>query len=64
MQAALERRLLVREKSNGSKLTNYRVLEIREHIKSRIPQSKIAAKFGICQMTVSLINQGKIWNHI
>lgn len=53
------------EQSPASKLTEEQVIEIRGLIeKGVLGQRTIAKRFGICQMTVSLIGRRKIWSHI
>jgi predicted XRE-type DNA-binding protein len=49
------------KKNSQCKLKESQVLEIRELLRQKIPQTKIASLFGIHQMTVSDINTGRIW---
>jgi hypothetical protein len=49
------------ENNPSSKLTNKEVEKIRDLLKSKIPQQKIAAMFGISQAMVSFIKLGKKW---
>ena len=48
-------------RAGGAKLTDEAVRQIR---RERGTQRAIAARFGVCQMTVSLIKQGKLWRHV
>jgi hypothetical protein len=45
----------------GAKLAESQVIEIRSQKQSC---AKLAAKFGVCPMTISLIKRNKIWTHI
>jgi hypothetical protein len=47
----------------GAKLNPDLVRSIRKDLGSA-PQHAIGDKYGVSQMTVSLINQGKIWKHV
>lgn len=45
-----------------SKLTKVQVDEIRELLKEgKIPQYKIAVKFGVSKQLITLIKHGRIW---
>lgn len=54
------------ERNPANRLTDQRVLEIIAVLAQPEPppQHRIAAMFGVSQMTVSLIRQGKVWSHI
>lgn len=52
------------EQQGQSKLTQDSVLEIRDLLKSGIPQWKIAEKYHVHQMTISKINTGRLWRHV
>jgi len=47
--------------SPNHKLTQSKVDLIRNLSSAGLSQAKIAKKFGICQMSVSLIVRGKLW---
>ena len=48
--------------SRFAKLDQTRANQIRAmYAQSGLPQWKVARMFGVCQMTVSLIVQGKLW---
>lgn len=50
-------------KNSHAKLTDASVLKIRK-LKGCLPQHKIAAKFNVSQMTISLIHRGIRWAHV
>ena len=52
------------EHAGGSKLTEQDVLTIRDLSKLGEPQSKIGARYGVAQSTVSKIVLGYRWSHI
>jgi predicted XRE-type DNA-binding protein len=45
----------------NAKLTARDVAAIRSMIAAKIPQKRIAEKFGVKQSTISHINTGKTW---
>ena len=49
------------ERAGGAKLTEELVRLIRA---AEGPQHAIGRKFGICQMTVSLVKNRKVWGHV
>jgi predicted XRE-type DNA-binding protein len=49
------------EESQGAKLANEQVVEIRGLLAAGISQVKIGEKFGVTQGTISHINCGKTW---
>jgi hypothetical protein len=52
------------EKHGQTKLTDARVVEIRErHARGEV-QSKLAEEFGIAQITLSRIVRGESWKHV
>jgi hypothetical protein len=54
------------EKNGRAKLTESQVLEIRELYTpyGKYSQSKLAAMFGVEQMTINYIINNKIWKHV
>jgi len=52
------------ENSGNVKLTESKVLQIRELYRDGWLQREIAEKFGICQVRVSEICRGKAWKHV
>jgi hypothetical protein len=52
------------EKDGNAKLTESAVQAIRELAAKRVPQTRIAAMFGIAQSTVSKIALGYRWRHV
>ncbi len=52
------------EASYLAKLTNEKVIQIRELLKTKITQTAIALQFGIDQSTVSYIKSGRNWRHV
>jgi len=52
------------EKSHLAKLTEKQVNEIRELIRLKIPQTKIAAIYGVAQTSISKIKTGKKWKQL
>lgn len=52
------------EDCNFAKLTEDRVLGIRECLKTNASQAAIARKFRVHQSTVSLIKNGRRWAHV
>lgn len=50
------------ENNNASKLSFRDVQEIRERAKNGERQREIAKDYDVCQATVSLVFQGKLWN--
>lgn len=52
------------EKARGAKLTEKKVLEIREILKTGICQRRIAEKYGMAYSAITYIKQRKTWNHI
>lgn len=52
------------ENCKHSKLTEKKVLEIREKLKSGISQGKIAKEYGVRQTSISAIKNRKTWKHI
>jgi hypothetical protein len=57
-------RHLYGERNTGAKLTEEQVLQIHELAKTGLAQAKIAAQFGVGQMTICRILRGERWNHI
>ena len=49
------------EESQGAKLTNAQVIEIRRLLVEGVPQTKIAEQFGVTQGTISHIYRGATW---
>lgn len=52
------------ESCGTSKLTEKNIIEIRDMLSRKIPQSKIAIKYGVKQSTISKINTGLRWRHV
>lgn len=52
------------EAHGNAKLTNEKVMQIRDYIAAGIPQRQIAKMFGVSQTTVNDVNTGKIWKHV
>ena len=52
------------ERAGCAKLTEDDVREIRELLALRVPQTSIAARFGVRQMAISDINCRKTWTHV
>ncbi len=48
----------------NSKLTEAKVVSIREHLKTKTPQQDIAALYGVSPATVTFIKQRKVWAHV
>lgn len=57
-------RHLYGERNTEAKLTEEQVLQIHALGKTGLSQAKIAARFGVGQMTISRILRGERWNHI
>ncbi len=57
-------RHLYGERNTEAKLTTEQVLQIYALGKTGLSQKKIAAQFGIGQMTVCRILRGERWNHL
>lgn len=53
-----------RGRQSKQKLDSKAAAEILSHCKAGVPQKKIAAKYGVSQSLVSLINNGKAWRDI
>jgi hypothetical protein len=51
------------EKSNFSKLTSKKVIQIRK-LKGKFSHQKISEKFKVSRANISIILQGKTWKHI
>lgn len=52
------------EKSATVKSTTKEVLQMKAMIKAGVPQTKIAALFGLHQTTISKINRAERWKHL
>ncbi len=52
------------EKHPNAKITDADAVKIKEMLRNKIPQKKIAGLFGISPITVSHINTGISWGHI
>lgn len=50
--------------NGAAKLTEDDVREIRRMLDNRVPQRRIAQRFGVHQTLISLINVGKAWTHV
>ncbi len=63
--AASKMRMHIGEQHGQSKLTETKVLKIRDlYIKKQMSQNAIAEDFGICQTQVSRLIRRKQWKHI
>lgn len=62
--ARMKGRIMRGERQPLGKLTQEKVIEIRNLLKTGISQSKIAKQFGISQTGVSGIKIGRYWKHI
>jgi len=45
----------------GAKLTPMKVRAIRKLLAKGIPHDKIAARFGVSRVTVTVIHTGRVW---
>jgi hypothetical protein len=52
------------EANGQAKLTSADVREIRDMLSKKVPQRRIAQKFGVHQSLICLINTGKAWSHV
>ena len=52
------------ESNGNSKLTDNKVKEIRELLRTGISQRKLAALFGVSRRTIQLISRERIWKHV
>ena len=50
--------------NGNSKLTETKVLEIKELLKKSLPQCEIARLFSVSQKTIWMILHGKSWSHV
>jgi len=52
------------EDHGNAKLTDEDVAMIRELLRARVSQYRIAERFGVSQGLISLIKRGKAWTHV
>lgn len=55
---------LVGEQALGARLTEQQVREIRALCEQGLSQRTVAAQFGICRSTVSVVSRGITWSHV
>jgi hypothetical protein len=61
---AIENNLIARGEQCEHKLTEKEVLEIYQARNSGVFQKDIASKYGVCQQTISSVQNRKTWRHI